>query len=444
MSLAVLKLAPGHKDHLLGSVRQVRRQDPQNTNGGLGDLITSGMSALKPFGESLLGIGSGITKVVLGLVGLTGGITLAAIFKEGTLADWGSKILAFMGLIFGIFGVKDLMNFNKSKKSELAPEPHRIRISEVLSTGCKSAEAAIISQDLRFKEKFDPSNPGLVNANSAAALRPQIIDLLKNYTNDEIVSKLTSDDGGYEPVFSNISEDPISYNSLRDRVAVLLGNVVSSRTDDNPLGVPAFANILTVDKLDEKLAKILPNEFDVVFNLARFYADTQYKKNDSIESLIGGEDKIADLNAVLAVAPMEGPSSDKAYEYLTTLQNAENFLKVLKQVIVYVKDNSASTDPKIARNVLILRQALITGFRLKGNNLSEINQQLQNIVNGVEISPTEKYFGLDAKITQLEEHFNEELAEFFNNEKFPFVRESDSIGGSDILDRLNLSEIIKK
>src|SRR3989338_3124554 len=447
--------------NLLGTRVQENRS-AAGGSGGLSDSLTNlfntGTDFLEPYMQPVLGTGKALVQLFLGLVGFTAGIVSAAIFKEGTMADWGSKALAFFGFVMSAFGIKSLMDVNKQSQAAHVIEPHFIKVGDLLSSGCKNVDKRLLKQDPAFKNVIDPNSPGYLYTNqtvvSGQDLGPDIQMLLDYYTSNGIINLVKSDSKGVEPAFDNLSEDyPISLGQYRDRVAVLLGNLVSSHPSP---ALPAavlpnrlFRDLLTVNELTGERAKLLPAEFVGVFNMARAYADQHRNNNNSLDVIIGGKSKTDEIKALIA-NPVTGPRYSSVFAYLKKLQEAENDLKVLAEIISYVLDNSKTSDVTIARDVMILRQALACAFRIKGNNVGQINSVLKGILIG-EQNPTagaQPYDGLEGKGGKLEKlaaRFEAlEVEEYISNEVFPFEQVSIETENSDVLGGVMLQEFVEK
>ena len=423
-----LTVLPSNPLHLLGSVAKARPGAPRRTAGGI---ISGGINVGAQLGRQLvdsgLNYGKVIAELVLGFIGIVGGAVLAYLFKDKSLADVGSKILMILGVISSGFGIKNVVQiFSATKQAQARVEPTRLKVrDEATATACRDKWRELTTLEPRLKKPLDPSNLSLIN-NLTPELKQLATDLLTQYTNPSVGELLDANDGGPPPLITNISDEPISLPEFKDRVALFLGSVG------------------TVDV--DPLRKFLPKDFVDVFTLARWYANNQRGKNDSIQDIVGGNDKIQLLQKLLE-STLEGNTKKTAFEYLTSLQNAENYLKVLLEVINYVMKEENTTDPKVARNVAILRQALKRGLGITGDTLDEIHAEFKKVINGEEATAPGDVNkqGLRSKLEALDKHFRKrEFTDIVSKPGFPFTRTADSIRDNPVLKNLSLAEFAEK
>lgn len=397
-----------------------------------------------------LGVGLRVTKVVFGLLGVAGGAVLAAIFKEHTAADYGSKVLMIAGAILGALGVKDLMSFNKSIQSKIEPPKCNTAIDETVGKECKKAIAELSKPDLDplFAKPVESSNLGIIRTNeSNADVRKSAIELLKVYTKPELVTHAATYKSGLEYTITNIDNEPVPLAVYSDRLAKLVGYVSASGNLD-AADVDAKAVVETVlNNLETgttQYSRILPTDFVDTYSAAKWYREN-YSASDSITTLIGGDAEITELqNAVT-----NGTISPATKEYLDKIQKAQNYLTALDRVISYVQnpDNLADPvkNPIKARNVIILRQALICGLGLKGASAEQISAALSKFHTGEVGADGNKIPGIQGKLKKINEFLkSEKIREIIDKETFPMKRSSTTISGDDVLGGMVWYEFLKK
>lgn len=405
-------------------------------------IVGCGKEFIRKGTDAATGIGLPILKVAFGLFGLIGGAVSAALFKENTAADWLSKALMIGGAILGALGVKNLMSFNKNAQSNVSePAKTYITIDEALGKVCIDAVSnlSIANRDPQFKE-FDISNLGPIRTNEAnPEVRKAAIDLLKAYIDPKIVDILKATQEGNAPskiIIRKIDSKDISLAEYRDRIATLVGYISASTPAPTPTPTDPESEVKTL--LDSVLnnTTILPaHGFVEVYSISKWYENNK----DSIKNLIGGKDKIELLKN--SIGKPLGKDS-KAFQYLKELQSAQNSLGVLDLVIKYVLNPENLTDPIKARNVIILRQALICGLGLKDKKkLDEIQEQLRKILEGDEAGTIK---GIQKKLGNLKDYFDSPaVTEVLNNDKSSIIRTCKRPGVSsekvndDLIDDLN-------
>lgn len=425
-------------------------------NSGIGGFTDSSFNTAKKFFQQGTEVTVRFSKVVLGLLGVVGGAVAAAIFKENTAADWGSKALMIIGAILGVLGVKDLINFNKDLSTKIEPEKCETAVSKPSGLACKKAAAELSKpqHDPQFTKKYDPSNPGAIRLNKANPdLRKAASELLGAYINPELIQHAGTYRKGVEYTITNIDASNVSLAEYGDRIVTLLGYVFASIGASNQIE-PEFQAILDdinnyfngsfdYEASDKRYVRVLPTDFVDAYASSRWFLDHK-GKNNSIKDLIGNKDeKIALLTKCLKSTGI-GPTRKEALEYLTSLQKAQNYLGALNKIICYVLDPKNLSDPAKARNVIVLRQALICGLGLKGQNLDDIHNELNKVLQGEEISPDNTSLGLQDKLKELNEYMqSEKMASLLNNEKLPFLRNSTRIS-DPVLGDMSWYEIVEK
>lgn len=425
-----------------------------------GGFVDNSISSGSQFLKTGFGLGVKVAKIIFGFLGLVGGAVAAAIFKENTAADWGSKILMIAGAILGVLGVRDLLSFNKSLEEKIQPEKCFTEVSDSLGKSCRNAIIDLGKQenDPHFADKYDPSNPGNIRTNKADPnVRKAAVELLKLYTNKELIDHAATYTGGVEYHITNIDNKPLSLSDFGDRIVMLLGYIYASGPLDtsDPDAKALVENILNdVDNRanpsfnyelsGNAIAKVLPTDFRDAYFVAKWYKNNHFHNNVSIMDLIGGVDKVQLLNKCLTTEGV-GATSKDVKDYLTNLQQTQNYLTALDRIINYVHDPRNLSDPAKARNVIVLRQALICGFGLKSQNLDAVNLEFLKVLKGEEPSGTTNYLGLENKLQNLTSHIDSQvLLDFFRNERCPYTKNIHNITGDDVLGSMVWYEIVRK
>ncbi len=428
---------------------RARAESGKSKPGGFVDnsIISSGTDFL----QQGLGVGLRLTKVIFGFLGVAGGAVLAAIFKEHTAADYGSKLLMVAGAILGVLGVKDLMSFNKNIQSKIEPPKCNTEVDSAAGKECKKAIAELSKPELdpQFAKPIQSSNLGLIRANqSEPEVRKSAIELLKAYTKPGLVSHASTYKSGVEYTITNIDSEPVSLATYSDRLANLVG-YISANGNLDATDPDAKAVVETVLKDLEigttQYSRILPTDFVDTYSAAKWYRETHCEKESSITDILGGNDKIALLQKCLDT----GTVSKEAKAYLDDVQKTQNYLAALDRVISYVQDPANLADPVKnpikARNVIILRQALICGLGLKGVDSNEISERLDLRHEGEAKADGTKISGIQDKLKKINEFLrSENVRKFINDERFPIKRSSTTISGDDVLGGMVWSEFLKK
>ncbi|GEM_PF-3072570 len=456
---SVLSVKSSSPYHLIGSLK---RSTVEQKDSGISSIISTGKETVKT-GINMV---KPLVMSIFGFAGLIGGSLMATFFKDHTAADWGAKLFTIAGGILAVFGIYDFSKVVREQKTQIQTKVEHTneKVSDSLGPKCKEAEKELVSSDLSLNGEAISLTKGALSLNKANNIRAQVIKLLETYTDPELRTWVNNYVDGIEPALVNISisKDPVSRSDFRDRIALLLGNAVSSRArikaDEErgiypAIGANCLANILEKQQLvlsapsdadpaiktEAEIANMLPDDFSFVFNFARYYADDHMLKNDSLNGVIGDEKDIKILET-LVQKPHEGTEKNNAEKYLNQLQNAENYFNVLKYAIDYVLSNPADTDEKTVRNVAVLRQALVCGFRMTSETPEDnTDEQLHVLLNGLSKDGV-KYAGLKEKIEQLEKHDKENIEPIRANEKFPFVRKEKTADEIDSLSGVTLSE----
>lgn len=458
----VLSVKSSDPYHLLGPIK---RSTIESQKSGLGSVVSNVLDTSTSVVGKSISMVKPVVISIFGLFGLIGGGIMKTFFKDHTAADAGSLVLMILGGILGVFGLYDFGKAFNNQKAQLQKnvEHTHEKVSDKLGTECKKAEKDLAALDpvLRDKEAISITK-GVLSSNKANNIRAQVLAVLSKYTDPELKVWVNNYASGIEPALVNISKEPVSRSDFRDRIALLLGNAVSSRSDDNDLSINYFGDILRTPELiqspssdatdDIKQAEIvnmLPEDFAIVFNVARYYADNHRLKNNSLNGLIGDDNDIKILET-LVQKPHESEEKKYAKVYLDQLQNAENYFNVLKSAIDYVLSKSTDPDEKTLRNITILRQALVCGLRIKAKDSAEIDKRLREVKNGVSAGGVD-YVGLDDKVKLIKGHQDTKIEPIRLNEDkdkrpvlFPFERQEKSMDEICFLSGVNLSEYSEK
>ena len=426
---------------------------------GIAGQIGSGLATGTQFLQTSGGIAVRVTKVIFGFMGVVGGALMAALFKEHTAADYGSKILMILGAILGAWGVKDLLNYNKTVTTNPSNEQCLTEVGPELSRDCKKAAMEVSKPQLdpSFTKKYDPINPGLIRLNKTDPnLRNTAFELLEQYTQFELIDHVKTYKSGIPYSIANIDNEVLSLSDYRDRISMLLGYISASgpldATEPNVRDL-VKAILSDVDNYYRKefnydldgygYAKALPPDFLSLYSASSWYKTNHRGSNNSITNLIGGETMIQLLERCRNT-PGVGTTREDTFKYLSDLQQAQNYLSALDRAICYVLDPNNLSDPQKARNVIILRQALICGLGLKGKDLEHINAELDKIHQGEEGAGSGVH-GLQAKIKQINNHIqSERFANIINDPAFPFERISSTVTDDPVLNGQIWYEIVSK
>lgn len=397
-------------------------------------------------------VGVKVTKIILGFLGLVGGAVAAAIFKENTAADWGSKVLMIAGAILGFLGVKDLLDYKKTAGNNIPSELCYTEVGLETSRKCNSAisELRQYEHDPNFATKYDPNKLGTIRLNKAdVATRTAALKLLEAYLSPELVKHAGTYKAGVEYQITNIDPDNVSLPELGDRIVQLLGYISASGSNEEHLVKEVLADVenrfnlsFDYDKNGKGYARMLPTDFRNAYVAAKWYNQIHRNNNGSANTVIGDQSKIDLLNQCLTMTEV-GPAHQNTYDYLSKVYDAQNYLSTLEKVIGYVRSAENLTDPIKARNVIILRQALICGFGIKGDSAEKINEELEKILLGVQ-SGNE---GLTTKLKVVSDHLNSQNVSTIINDpqqRFPFQVKPSHITDDDVLRGITWYEVTKK
>ncbi|MBI3590218.1 MAG: hypothetical protein HY094_02430 [Candidatus Melainabacteria bacterium] len=375
-----------------------------------------------------------MAKLFSGGICMTIGLTAEHILKDSWL-DRFSKLIALFGTVILGWGVFDVFKlFKNSKEIEIVREPCELAPNNNASfwNKCKKSESKLLALDPSFaSDDFS----GLISSNTSVS-KPSIVgkagELLRCYSDEEMIDLVSKVKGGSEPDIKEISKAPVKLSTYKDRVTELLGFCKANLSSVAPDVTTRIGEILGASEIDGKYKELLSEDFVVMYKFIKEYKE-KYEEDARFSALIGGKEKIELLEKSLIVKS-EGDTKEDTLKYLSSLQEAENYLQVLHRVITYVLDQSNLTNPNKARNVVILRQALICAFNLEGNNLNSINKELKKILNGEEAT---KKKGIKSKLEDLKKHFeSERVSKVLHDENFAFRKQSDPIKGNEALSGL--------
>ena len=407
----------------------VNRRSPNGTSTNTG-LLGQAVSTISQQVQSSAHIFHGVSHFLVGFVSLFASAVAASLLKDNTLADWLSKVGVIAGGIIAGTGIYKLLKFNKSKKEELPPDSH-FRVNPTLEKDLKTVVSNIADIDQSYK-KLNCSSSLLCQGKSDSNLRKEAIKLLELRLKDDFVSKIADYTGGANCVVDNAKGpgEALTQSELRDELAVLLGYLVSSRSTDDATYKDIVETKLKDSEVEAgncKLMKILPADFNLVYTIARAY-DKEHNQASQEDSITSKFNRAIETDLETKLSSTSGSSDkDAALKYLLDFQNTHNYLKTLRQAITYVlsEPQNGREDTVRARNIAIIRQALVTAFKIKGNDLATINEQLVNILNGDSRNTGDKK-GLTARIGELDTHLTK-IQEMIGRSKTRLICESEEL-----------------
>ncbi len=354
-----------------------------------------------------------------------GGLGVAALLTFGTFAelipgrdsvpDWLFKVLAACGGILAIhegWQVLKLVRNNKNTTPQIVQETLE---NETLVKNIGTAVAKVSANpDKIFNLSQDILNGNAFNDTIVASR-----NLVTSWTDPEIAGIAKRNKGRTERELDNGNGEggKIHLSDLSDRLAVLIGYVVGAQ-DHLPDPSVASRTPSTVDRITAKLQGIeegnfdldylVPNEFAIVYSAAKHYVSEGFAaNNESITqtfSKIANEAELTELKKILRgpIGPVQEPAEKELKEFKLTY----NYLKVLQQAIEYVRSAEGQTNLSAgkARNVAVLRAALISGLGIKFEIGTSVNNKLNRVLEDYQknsASSVEK--GLKYKLSKLEE-----------------------------------------
>lgn len=373
-----LRISPGNAGHLLFTERSVRGKTATKA------FLETGTEEVVSVAKKAVRIGRGTAEAACGFFAFGIAAVFKTILKDHTAADFMAGLGMVAGAILAFFGLKDLITFMRESKKDSTPqESTLLRVGdESFEQECRDAEHEVLALDSKFGEKLDPINPGLIRSNTKNDdLTSKVLSLSEKYADGRILGIYSSYVAGPQPKIGEISlSGPISLSELKDRNAYLIGYLA---------GVGEF---ITDQNFLSNYENCLPKDFANTYRIADWCREEHLGNNDSLTTII--INPTPDLEC-LQEGKGDETSRAEAKEYITKLKNAEAYFKALKGVIDYVRKDTSGLSADRARTPLILRQALICGLRLNGDNLERINDSLLLVSNEI-----------GQKLKTLEDHFN--------------------------------------
>src|SRR3989338_7113080 len=247
-----------------------------------GGFVDNTFSAGGKFLQSTFDVGAKVSKIILGFLGLAGGAIAAAIFKENTAADWGSKVLMIAGAILGVLGVKDLINYNKDVGGKIQQELCYTEVGHADSKKCKEAISELNTQDKdpNFGKKYDQNDLGIIRQNKLEpTVRTAAVKLLQAYISADLVKHAGTYKNGVEYQITNIDSKNVSLAEYGDRVALLVGYISASGGPPDPIVSSVLQDVedrykpksttFDYDVSGKGFARILPTDFRDAFVSAK-------------------------------------------------------------------------------------------------------------------------------------------------------------------------------
>lgn len=364
--------------------------------GQIGAVIQEGTHLAKKGGKFAVGIGLTLAgAVTTGFFALIKGI-----LPDHWLADKGMIPGVIAGLITLILGLVKLWNFNsEEKKTEVARQQQASSPKSrfEITNNLKDIEDTIHNLNKSADPLFGFSR-GLVDLTdefvlaTAVAKKGEARKLYGYWTANEFLDRVAGDRGGAEIVFVNGAgqNTELSLEQFRERMSVLVGYIVASRTTPAIVGDLSHTILNTHLKYDDikegksKHLKLFTNDFAMVYQSARNYKLNLENNNAIAMKFSNISNKIAPLkDTVIHSGDATILGSDQhALQALEEFRDSYNDLQVLANSIQFVLSNENSTDANKLKQAAIIRSALIAGLELKGNR-SDINRKLGEILNGV-------------------------------------------------------------
>lgn len=375
------------------------------TSKGVVDQVGQVTNTVLEYGKQGVGVIGNVWLAFSGFLMILGGAIGKTLAPEKTAWDLLSLVAMIGGAITSIMGFGKLWKANNKAQEQPIPEAHE-KVSDILDSTlkplvkeCNNLDPAFLKvNDFSSKITRDSKDPGL---------RTLAINLFNGLSGDELAGRINSHIGG-APKRIHFANQSYTTAELKDKIALLLGYIVSSRdTEDDPAYKDILENRLKdedVEKGQCRLLSILPNEFSLVYEVARDYE--RYHNQAGQENPINYifTRKVEDLETILS-STGGSAAKDDALNYLRSYTDTYNKFKVLEQAIKYVLNHedqaSRALTSGTSRNAALIRQALVTAFCLKGKDNSEVLQELKRIYEGDERNPGSKT-GLATKIKELE------------------------------------------
>ena len=379
---------------------------------------------------------AGLTGNLIGAaVGISAGIgagSLDAVIPGHNIPDGVAKFFTFAGFGTAIFFfVKLIRQIFKLKNTEVKHvTPTTLTNKNLVKDIGKSTGKVYVNPDKALHLSQDILN-GTADNDTITASR----NLFVHWTNEEIRRIAQQNRGRSEKDIDNGNgfNAKINLSDLSDRLAVLAGYIgltqdtkitnsdgsENSEAYNKPL-TTILNNYLSLNSIEEggekfKLDYLIPNEFAMVCSAGMafkkrysLYTDDNAINNliQNISNEIDSTSKLTDIKKLKEAfrVPM-GEENNKAKEILERFKLHYNYLKTLQQALEYVttaEGQELSIDK--ARNVAVLRAALITGLDIKIKSVVSVNDQLKMVLKDCKetsLSPIKK--GLTKKVSELED-----------------------------------------
>ncbi len=373
---------------------------------------------------------------VVGIMGIG-----KSIAPDHTFFDRFSLVGIILGAITALFGAIGLYRGKKSAAAAAdAAKPTQITITDPLPEQI-SDYLYKVSRDTHDKFKVSKD---VVSGNAASTitnLRDNCCQLLTRWTDKQFGDVLRANEGRNEFLYENGNGtgSNITSTELKDRIAILIGYVVGSRTGTiapalvtpptaYPTGtdVPSTAilqgnlNLECIESGNSRWERLLPDEFTLLYSAARHYKINHMDHTDSITT---DEVKVRIYPATTAttidltttttdLATGTAPAALK--ENVESVAKSRNYLRILQKGIEFVrqvekkkKDGEKVSDSE-QRDSDILRSALVAGLQLKVANLDDTLEQLRKIKDGDTNNPVAglgTQEGLDIKTTKMDTYW---------------------------------------
>lgn len=356
-------------------------------------------------------------EIISGAVALFLGLVSEYVLKDSVL-DKMSKVISFLGL--GSIAVGGWGLFKYIKKQTTPPATPPTGIQPPNAELVKVAEGAISHSDRNFTRGYDGANTGAIFSGdqSNGSLDASAKELLELYLSPDVVNIVNSHTTGPEPLITGISDSPISIKNLEERVAALLAFAkptvahVALSTDDSS-SPPLLARdlVFTTNDVNEMYHRMLPDDFINAYRLGRVFEEN-YLANDKFDNIskqFPSEDSLKAL-----ITNFTEAEAKTINENLNTLQFSLDNLEALKKIITVVISQSNVADPKVQRNLSVVKQGLMCAFNLEGVDGKEVNGKLLEILKLSEN-------GVESRLKTIKDKF-ESLKTILNDAKFPLQK----------------------
>ena len=366
----------------------------------------------------------GVLDMIASIVFVTGGAIGSYAFKENTAADWLFKGGIVAGIGFFIRFIMKVFGFGKGKEKEAIVKDVQLSLDDTKSDQCKQAHENLTAQDSSWAAKkeeskistYDKSDPDLrTKAGGLLAVNCLAINSRKPAIDNIQPQK------GQHVGFSNYGKESKRVDDIKYDNASLLSYVVASRGNEDLTdtsckalrevpgaspGVPPI-DLLGDDKLDDTALDFLPEKFKDVYDVCRLYAQ-HHTDVDSIQKLFDdgiptGVDR-AQMAGIIDGAVLPGGTKDAVQQYLDKIQNHYNSLKILEKAVIFVKDREKSKNEAERKEALLMKAAIVCGFRFRGDS-AEIDREFEKLIRGDE--QRKGLAGETGKMKELETKYQE-------------------------------------